>query len=276
MITLTDINNKIHQVKVIEFSDGALNVELPEDLPEVKSVNWLVDNVAKEMIQLMYVVEAIELMGMKTPKSLYLPYLPNARADRVFNKGNANPLDNFIRYLSIFDFDEINCYDVHSDKALELAKQYEVPLNSQSQCSVLCSQFNHRLRGTIIVAPDKGATEKAKSIAERVDTNVIQVVKHRSLDTGRITSVEVPEGDYKGKCFTIVDDIVDGGGTFLPIAKQLKEMGALEVNLCVTHGIFAKGLDIFKEYIDNIYVANIVGEYITTQCIQKFNLRKEK
>lgn len=276
MITLTDVNNKIHEVKVIQFSDGALNVELDEQLPIIKSINWLVDNVASEMVQLMYVVEALELLGQELPKTLYLPYLPNARADRVFKKGNANPLDNFMRYLTIFEFEEITCYDVHSEKALELAEKFHLPLKSQPQFSVLVSCFKHRLRGTMLVAPDKGASEKTKRLSEWTGNAMIQVTKHRSLDTGRIVSVEVPEGDYSGKTFTIIDDICDGGGTFIPIAKQLKEMGASEVNLCVTHGIFSKGLDIFKDCVDNVYVANIVGEYITTHCIQKFNLRKGK
>jgi len=40
----------------------------------------------------------------------------------------------------------------------------------------------------------------------------------------------------------IVDDICDGGATFILLAKELYAAGAKEVNLFVTHGIFSKGL----------------------------------
>jgi ribose-phosphate pyrophosphokinase len=49
----------------------------------------------------------------------------------------------------------------------------------------------------------------------------------------------------------IVDDICDGGATFVALARKLREAGAIEVSLFVTHGIFSKGKDL--EGIDNIY-----------------------
>lgn len=63
----------------------------------------------------------------------------------------------------------------------------------------------------------------------------------------------------------------DGAGTFIPLAEKLKEAGASQVDLYVTHGIFAKGLDILKEFIDNVYCYQIVGNYITPKDLINFN-----
>ena len=76
-----------------------------------------------------------------------------------------------------------------------------------------------------------------------------------------------------GRNCLIVDDICDGGGTFIPLAKKLKNAGAKTVTLYVTHGIFSKGLDPLKEHIDYLAPFQIIGNYVTMQDIKQFNER---
>ena len=54
-------------------------------------------------------------------------------------------------------------------------------------------------------------------------------------------------------------DICDGGQAFLPIAKQLKEKGAL-VYLYVTHGIFSKGLYQFADFEKIFTTSSVIHE----------------
>lgn len=276
MITLTGVSNTIYKPEFIEFSDGSFNVQLPEITEHITSINWFLEHSAKDSVKLVQVLDAMDWEGVSGGDILFVPYLPEARADRVFKKGNALPLENTISWLASLGFEEVTCYDVHSKVALDLAEQYGLNLVNQEQHSIALGQFKSKMKNSIIVSPDKGAIEKSSKVADKLGTTVLQVDKKRCINTGRILSVDVPEGDYSGKAFTICDDICDGGGTFLPIAHKLKEMGAKEVNLYVTHGIFAKGLEIFEDYVDKLFVVNIVGDYVTTHDIQKFNLRKEK
>ena len=46
-------------------------------------------------------------------------------------------------------------------------------------------------------------------------------------------------GNVKGKTCIIVDDIIDSGGTIVNSAKILKERGAKEVHVYVTHGVLS-------------------------------------
>jgi len=46
-------------------------------------------------------------------------------------------------------------------------------------------------------------------------------------------------GNVKGKTCVIVDDIIDSGGTIVNSAKALKEKGAKEVHVYVTHGVLS-------------------------------------
>ena len=79
---------------------------------------------------------------------------------------------------------------------------------------------------------------------------------HRGV--GRIVVPELPQGveDY-----VIVDDLCDGGGTFIGIAKDLRERGARRVFLIVTHAIFSKGLEPFRGLLDRVYCTNSFANF---------------
>ena len=75
--------------------------------------------------------------------------------------------------------------------------------------------------------------------------------------TGNITKTTVLHDDFGGKDCVIVDDICDGGRTFIELAKVLKERGAGKIGLFVTHGIFSQGVGVlFDNGIDFIYTTD--------------------
>ena len=85
--------------------------------------------------------------------------------------------------------------------------------------------------------------------------------KKRCTETGAITETELDETiNYKGKTILIVDDICDGGATFVQLASKLKEQGAESVSLFVTHMIASKGLQALAIF-ENVYYINKVGNY---------------
>lgn len=67
--------------------------------------------------------------------------------------------------------------------------------------------------------------------------------------------------DLTDKTVMILDDICDGGRTFIEAVKHLREAGAKRVELYVTHGIFSKGVEnLLDNGIDHIYTTNSLGE----------------
>ena len=62
-------------------------------------------------------------------------------------------------------------------------------------------------------------------------------------------------GDVKDKTCIIVDDIIDSGGTIVNAAKALKERGAKEVYVYITHGVLSG--DAVKR-IKNSVIKNLV------------------
>ena len=62
-------------------------------------------------------------------------------------------------------------------------------------------------------------------------------------------------GDVKGKTCILVDDIIDSGGTIVNAAKALKQRGAKDVYVYITHGVLSG--DAIKK-IKNSVIKNLV------------------
>lgn len=278
------VDNVEVPIKVINFSDGSSSVklEVPEYLvkyPPSAYYSISVDPTTPAdayMWEISLAQDAVcRTFGCFKKSILNLPYLPHARADRVFENGNALPLEVFLD--SVLGFTEVMLTDPHSDFIFQ--KEYhqvvKVSIKPQHQCFI--DVVKDIESGSVLVSPDKGATKKIYQLQQRLDihtiaTFVIEADKKRDVSTGRIIDTTLPEDfDYAGKTFYIVDDLCDGGGTFLPLAQKLKDLGAKEVNLYVTHMIGAKGLDIFKEVIDNVFCYQVVGRYLTMKDVQDYN-----
>src|SRR5574343_364454 len=149
--------------------------------------------------------------------------------------------------------------DPHSDylqKAFP-AHEWMITVYPQHRCAI--ETIPDIVSGDVIVAPDEGALKKIYHLQtslknKGIDVDVITASKTRDVSTGRITSVTLTECDLTNKRCIIIDDIADGGGTFIPLAEALRTSGASRIELYVTHGIFAKGLEAFKGLVAAIHV----------------------
>ena len=216
---------------------------------------------AKGIVELLMISDALYRAHPETPQHLILPYLPYSRQDRVCADGEAFGLDVMLRMLALAHFTTITTYDAHSAVALNSFLAIK---------NVTAEHFVSKIAGvekfTHIVAPDKGGYERAERCADLLGIPMLIGKKKRDPNTGEITGTSVHLdnaamdsvgylGDSK---LLIVDDIIDGGRTFIELAKVinplLSEKGRLE--LFATHGIFSKGRKIVEEHFDYIYVAN--------------------
>lgn len=108
-----------------------------------------------------------------------------------------------------------------------------------------------------LVCPDSGANKKMKDLQKGImHDSLIKCDKTRDTQTGEISGFEVYANDLEGKPCLIIDDICDGGGTFIGLAKELKKKNAGKLYLAVSHGIFSKGYVELDKYFDGIYTTD--------------------
>lgn len=166
--------------------------------------------------------------------NLDIKYLPYGRQDKEVSNTKTFALRTFANLINGLNFNTVTILDPHSTIALDLIKNSKAVYPKDTLNTILSDT-----KSDMVCYPDKGAVSKylelysvpAHSYGEKV----------RNQDTGHIESYQLV-GDPKGRTVLIVDDICDGGATFVLLAKALFDAGAKEVNLFVTHGIFSKGL----------------------------------
>ena len=121
-----------------------------------------------------------------------------------------------------------------------------------------------------LVAPDGGALKKIYKLSEYLGgINVVECSKRRDVKTGKLSSFEVfAAEDLEGKDFLVVDDICDGGGTFLGLAQQLRKHNAGRLYLAVSHGIFSQGVEELAQYYEKIFTTDAFRNIIHEKVIQ--------
>lgn len=179
--------------------------------------------------------------------NIFLPYLPYSRQDRPTTPEEPFSLKVIGDMLNTIPYSKLFTLDVHSDVAYGCVRDL---------VNIGVDQIWRDLpKNKTLIIPDQGAFKKLSKIAGEFNDSVI-AVKKRDMSTGRLEIVAVV-GDVEFKDCIIVDDICDGGGTFIQLAEYLYGSGATSVELAVTHGIFTKGtMPLFDAGIKKIYTTD--------------------
>lgn len=208
---------------------------------------WIFDGDESEFLHLAQLKDLIDSMDSNNYSSLNVPYLPYARQDKQISNTTTFALLTFAKLLNSLKFDDIVFEDAHSDIATTLIKNSRSELINPTFHMALSSYSN-------ICFPDKGAERRYSECLN--DHNIIIGEKVRNQLTGEITGYSV-SGDIEGRDVLIVDDLCDGGRTFIEAANALYSKGAKSVDLYTTHGIYSKGINVlFDAGIVNIFNMN--------------------
>jgi ribose-phosphate pyrophosphokinase len=233
-----------HIVTPTIFPDGTSQVW---KLPEAKvcnpdaTIEWEFENEA-EIIHVLQLADLCNACtaGMNQVK-LYMPFLPYARQDKGINNHSTFALKTFMSILcSQTRFSQIKIIDAHS------------PVNATGWARVLNVLPDERIREVIdevkpnlIVFPDAGAGQRGYNTQGVTSFNL---EKKRNQETGEIEGLKTALPlDLRKLKLLIIDDICDGGKTFIEAAKLLYNLGAAEVHLYTTHGLYTKGTECLKE-----------------------------
>jgi ribose-phosphate pyrophosphokinase len=190
-----------------------------------------------------------------------IPYFPFARDDRRNSHLSGQEL---YRAVQLFDNKIVHCVDPHSEMSAQLGHY--------PQSEVVLEFINHGLFDDVevIAIPDAGAAKKAYTWATKYhalypqDIDIVQCLKKRDTSTGKLSGFQVVDPEkVRGRNVVIVDDICDGGGTFIGLARELASAGATDLRLAITHGLFTKGLKDLFAYFREIYTLDIYNQYKT-------------
>lgn len=235
------------------FPAGEAHVKIGTEVGEVEyQLADLRGADSHELFQLAMWADACKRRYEKTV--LLLPYLPGARADRGIPLG-ARVYADFILGLHI---DQIITLDPHSPfmpNAMDWGPGY---LSIFPVSRIIGRELGdrgdrlHPYAG--VIAPDKGATGRAQVAANKLGVPLFRAEKTRDFETGQLTGFTCETLPTEGKLL-IVDDICDGGGTFIGLA-EATGLPRERLDLWVTHGVFSKGIWELTNYFSMIHTTD--------------------
>ncbi len=214
-------------------------------------------------------VDALRRMNFNTIE-LFLPYFPGARQDRVMVKGEPLTVKIYADLINQLQLSKVSIFDPHSDVTVALINNCIV-FDNHKMIRMITSQLPANL---LLASPDAGAIKKIYKLAAYLqDYEVLECGKKRDVRTGALSSFKVPSDDLKGAPCLIVDDICDGGGTFMGLAEVLKAKNSGDLFLVVSHGIFSKEFNELSKYFKKIYTTDSI-KTIENNLVQQFSFNE--
>ena len=286
---MIQINNQ--EFKVEHFPDNSqclLNFTVSKGIDRYK-ISWQYES-DSELVTIMYIVNHIRSKrGNNIPIDLILPYIPNARMDRVKHDNEVFTLKYFANIINSLNFDHVFVLDAHSDVSLALINNV-IPLPVNDYISNVINKFNNiNASDFVIYFPDAGAFKRYKDIECIEFYNKIYGQKVRDWSTGQILGLEIVDKDgeklksnsLKGKVVLMIDDIISYGGTLHFSAHELDKLGAKEIYAYATHtepnslwnensGKFIK--DIQYKIVKKLYTTNSIYNKPSDDCVEVINI----
>ncbi|OZI07255.1 phosphoribosylpyrophosphate synthetase [Siphonobacter sp. BAB-5385] len=201
----------------------------------------------QDMGLLLVAVDALRRAGVQN-LYLFLPYFPGARQDRCTQVGEALTVKIYADLINALQFKEVQIFDPHSDVTPALLQNVKV-ISNQTFAQICIASLSDYL----LISPDAGALKKTVALAQRLGVDYVECSKKRNTLTGQLSDVRVYADDLQGQTCVVVDDICDGGATFLQLAQALRQHGAGSLVLIVSHGIFSRGFTALATYYDQIF-----------------------
>jgi ribose-phosphate pyrophosphokinase len=232
-------------------------------------------NSSSDLIRVVMATDALRRIGHKEIH-LYMPYLPYARQDRVMVKGEPLSTRVFAQIINSCNFESVTVLDPHSDVSTALIDRVQIDTNHDFVTSAF---HDLHLKGIdhnqiAVISPDAGAYKKIYKTCEAAQFtgSLVLCNKVRNLKTGEIINMSF-DGDVTDKVCVIIDDICDGGRTFIELGNQLKSRGAKSVILIITHGIFSYGTEPLEGTIDLIYSTDSFRSF-SNPLVKFINIQK--
>ena len=260
------VNNNI-----FDFPSGCEpHIQLSDELvsPYSVSIACRIKN-GNDVMRLLLCVDALKRKFI-TSYSLFISYLPFARQDRVMNHGEPLSLKVFSDLINSCGFNRVEIFDPHSDVALACINNSVAIPNYDFVKAVMA-----KLDTSLIVCPDAGAYKKIVSLCKNIGykSHIVYCNKIRDVSTGKIVEITVDSDNFNGRDLVIVDDICDGGGTFILLAEKLKSRNAGKISLIVSHGIFSQGQSSLMRELSHIYTTDSFQDFGNSKFLTQYKLQ---
>ena len=247
------LKTKLVNSSIRKFADGEIYVEINENI-RGNSI-FIIQSVSSpandNLMELLLCIDALKRSSAKNITAV-IPYFGYARQDRKVVPRTSISAKLVSNLITNAGADRIVTVDLHAG---QIQGFFDIPVDNLFATTIFARHARKKIKSKkiICVAPDVGGTERARALGKLLNVG-LAIVDKRRPKPGQSQVMNVI-GDVKNQTCIIVDDIIDSGGTIVNAAKALKERGAKEVYVYITHGVLSG--DAVKK-IKNSVIKNLV------------------
>ena len=246
-----------HTIHVASYPDGLPLCARPEPWCDGSNVTMLLRprSLASFAAGLFW-IDAFNERHPRAEACLVLPFIPGARQDRLNDVGDwLFTAKSVARMINSRCFAQVVVLDPHSDVAPALIDRCKVIKSHEIEA--VCGELEKQ-KYVAVVSPDAGAEKRASSFAARMHIPLFHAWKSRSLIDGKIYGFGHEPLPARGKVL-IVDDICDGGGTFVGLVKTFENQELSD--LFITHGLFSKGPEEVSSAFERVFCTDSIPAF---------------
>ena len=213
--------------------------------------------VDKNLMELLLMIQAAKLASAKRITAV-VPWFPYARQDRKAKPREPISARLVADMLQLAGADRVLTMDLHAG---QIQGFFTIPVDHMTSLPLFSRHFRDlglHGDGVVSVAPDAGRAKHAVRFAEMVNADF--AIMHKTRPAHDVVAVTEIAGKVRDKICIVGDDITTTGGTLIAGAAALREHGAREVWVYVTHALLSpEGMEKLGEAgLDGIVVTDTV------------------
>ena len=232
-----NLKNKLVNTSIRKFADGEIYIEINENI-RGNSI-FIIQSVSSpandNLMELLLCIDALKRSSAKNITAV-IPYFGYARQDRKVTPRTSISAKLVSNLITKAGADRVVTVDLHAG---QIQGFFDIPVDNLFATPIFARHIKKKIKSKnlICVAPDVGGTERARALGKILNVG-LAIVDKRRPKPGQSQVMNII-GDVKGKTCILVDDIIDSGGTIVNAAKALKNRGAKEVYVYITHGVLS-------------------------------------
>ena len=237
---------KLVNTNIKRFPDNEIYVEINENIRgnSIFVVQSTSNPVNDNLMELLICIDALRRSSAKNITTV-IPYFGYARQDRKVVPRTAISAKLVSNLITDAGANRILSVDLHAG---QIQGFFDIPVDNLFATPIFARHIkkNIKTNNLICVAPDVGGVERARALSRRINVGIAIIDKRRPTP-GKSEVMNIV-GNVKHKICVIVDDIIDSGGTIVNAAKALKDKGAKEIYVYITHAVLSgSAVDKIKE-----------------------------
>ena len=230
---------KLVNTNIKRFPDNEIYVEINENIRgnSIFVVQSTSNPVNDNLMELLICIDALRRSSAKNITAV-IPYFGYARQDRKVVPRTAISAKLVSNLITDAGANRILSVDLHAG---QIQGFFDIPVDNLFATPIFARHIkkNIKTNNLICVAPDVGGVERARALSRRINVGIAIIDKRRPTP-GKSEVMNIV-GNVKNKICVIVDDIIDSGGTIVNAAKALKDKGAKEIYVYITHAVLSGG-----------------------------------